>query len=263
MSVESFTPNPFVANPTAPRPGGPDLRGENADVVTSSAEYAWRFAGPVGRWFLEVQEQTTLTLLSHLAPGASVLEIGGGHAQLTPSLIRAGYAVTVVGSEPACAARLAAWLDRGACRFQVADLGRLPLAERAFDAVLCFRMLPHSIDWARLVGELCRVARRTVVADYPTRRSLNVIADRLLPLKRWIEEDTRPFLVFDPDAVHAAFARHGFEVRGERPQFVLPMALHRWLGSARVGRAAEACCRMLGLTRWFGSPVILRADRRD
>jgi hypothetical protein len=33
---------------------------ENADVVTSSAEYARRFSGPVGSWFLELQARITL-----------------------------------------------------------------------------------------------------------------------------------------------------------------------------------------------------------
>ena len=48
---------------------------EDADVVTSSAAYARRFAGPVGSWFLEVQARITLELL-RAWPRASVLDVG-------------------------------------------------------------------------------------------------------------------------------------------------------------------------------------------
>ena len=50
---------------------------EEADVTTSSADYARRFAGGVGAWFLEVQAKATLDLLAPW-PGASVLDVGAG-----------------------------------------------------------------------------------------------------------------------------------------------------------------------------------------
>jgi hypothetical protein len=40
------------------------------------------------------------------------------------------------------------------------------------------------------------------------------------------------------------------------------MALHRALSSAVLGRGLEGAAAALGLTRSFGSPVILRAERR-
>jgi hypothetical protein len=39
------------------------------------------------------------------------------------------------------------------------------------------------------------------------------------------------------------------------------MVLHRWFGSAALGRLMELPGQILGLTRWLGSPVIVRADR--
>jgi len=51
-------------------------------------------------------------------------------------------------------------------------------------------------------------------------------------------------------------------VRAEDAQFLVPMVLHRLANSALLSRAIEVPGRMLGLTRWFGSPVIARADRR-
>ena len=63
---------------------------ERADVETSSEGYARRFAGPVGRYFLKVQEEITLRLLAPW-PRARVLDVGGGHAQLAPPLVAQGH----------------------------------------------------------------------------------------------------------------------------------------------------------------------------
>jgi SAM-dependent methyltransferase len=236
---------------------------ENADVESSSELYARRFSGAVGRWFLELQARLTLECLSGLPPGATVLDVGGGHAQLAPPLVEAGYRVTVVGSDASCGERLAALTSAGRCRFEVADLLALPYAGRAFDAVLCYRMLAHSIDWKRLVAELCRVARHRVVVDYPARRSVNVASEALFRIKNAIERgSTRPFALYGRGEVARAFASAGFRVSLERPQFLLPMAFYRLAGSAGLARTAEGLARATGLTGLLGSPVIARADRR-
>ena len=241
-------------------PGHDGLR-EDADIATSSEDYARRFAGDVGRWFLETQTRLVLELLRSLPKGAAVLDVGGGHAQIAPALIEAGYAVTVAGSDPSCAARLSPWISRGACRFDVADLLALPYPSGAFDAVVCLRLLPHSVSWRTLVGELCRVAGRSVLLDYPSSRSANVLADRLFSLKQGIEHNTRPFMLFTPREIQSVFEQHRFVVAAERPQFLVPMALHRLGGSAALSRAVEVPGRLLGLTRWLGSPILVRADR--
>lgn len=241
------------------RPPG-ELR-EDADIATSSDDYAGRFTGDVGRWFLEIQTRLTLGMLRDLPAGASVLDVGGGHAQIAPPLIEAGYKITVVGSDGICAARLAPWIANGACQFEVADLRALPYPPQSFEAVVCLRLLPHSVAWRELIGELCRVARRTVVLDYPSSRSVNILSERLFALKKGIEVNTRPFMLFSPRQIRAAFTDHGFAVAAERPQFLLPMALHRWGNRAGLSRAAEVPGRVLGLTRWLGSPILVRADR--
>ena len=66
---------------------------EDADVETSSDDYARRFAGAVGAFFLEIQARTTLDLLQPW-PGSRVLDVGGGHGQVTGPLIEAGHPVT-------------------------------------------------------------------------------------------------------------------------------------------------------------------------
>jgi SAM-dependent methyltransferase len=244
---------------TAARDAAAALAGP--DVETSSDAYARRFAGPVGAYFLERQAEVTLALLAPW-PRARVLDVGGGHGQLVGPLAEAGYEVTVLGSDPSCRRRVACWVDAGRARFTAGDLTRLPSADGAFDVALAFRLLPHVDDWQALVAELCRIARRGVVVDYPTRRSVNAVAEPLFGLKKGVEGDTRPFRVFDDGAVADAFSAAGFLVTARRPEFVLPMALHRAVGKAPLSRATEGALAALGLRRLLGSPVVLRAERR-
>jgi 2-polyprenyl-3-methyl-5-hydroxy-6-metoxy-1,4-benzoquinol methylase len=237
---------------------------QQPDVEASSEPYARRFAGSVGAWFLAVQARATLDLLAGLPPRLRILDVGGGHAQLVPVLVDAGHHVTVLGSTPECGARLLPWTQDGRCRFETGDIQQLPYVDRTFDVALSFRTIAHLLEPERLMGELCRVAARSVIVDYPSTRSANVVAQQFFALKLRVERDTtRRFAVLSPERVREGFARAGFAVAGERAQYALPMALHRMLGSARLSRALEAPPRLLGLTRRVGSPVIVRADRVD
>jgi SAM-dependent methyltransferase len=233
----------------------------DADVETSSAAYARRFEGRIGEWFLEVQARTTLELLRP-RPGASVLDVGGGHAQLTAPLVAAGCDVTVYGSAESCGERVQDWVRTGRARFRSGPLLQAPWPDASFDAVLAFRLLPHVGRWRELVAELCRLARHAVIVDYPTSRSANAISGALFGLKKGIERDTRPFRVFRDAEVEEAFAAAGFARTARRTQFLFPMALHRGLRLAPLSRGLEAVGRVAGLTRAWGSPVILRAERR-
>jgi len=191
-----------------------------------------------------------------------VLDVGGGHGQVTGPLVEAGYAVSVLGSDPACEARVREWTSSGRARFLAADLLAPGLPERSFDVVLSLRLLPHVRHVHDLVATLARLAKTAVVVDYPTSRSVNALSGALFGLKRGVEGDTRPFTVFADREIEDAFAAHGFRPSARRPQFALPMALYRALGSAGVARACEGASRALGLTRAYGSPVVMRLERR-
>ncbi len=234
---------------------------EDADIVTSSDAYAKRFAGAVGSYFLDVQSKATLELLRPW-PGASVVDIGGGHGQVTGTMVDAGYDVTVVGSDPRCEARVRDWTASGRARFALGDLLRVPFPDRSFDVALSYRLLPHVRRWRDLVGELGRLARVAVIVDYPTARSVNALAGSLFDLKKGIEGDTRPFTVFKDGAIEDAFDEAGFSPTGRRAQFLFPMALYRAARSAGLARVLEGAGGALGLRRAFGSPVILRLERR-
>jgi SAM-dependent methyltransferase len=234
---------------------------EDADVETSSERYALRFAGAVGRWFLQRQASLTLELLRPW-PGARVLDVGGGHGQLTRPLLEAGHPVTVYASSAAaCGGEVRALAEAGRVELQCGDLRHAPWDDRAFDAVLSFRLLPHARDWPALARELGRLAARVVLVDYPTVRSVNAVSGLLFGAKRRVEGDTRPFTVFRDREVVEEFAAGGFRPTARRPQFFFPMVLHRALRSAALARGLEAAAETARLTRALGSPVLLRLER--
>ncbi len=233
---------------------------ETADIETASDDYARRFAGPVGAYFLQTQLETVLELLPDLKPGASVLDVGGGHAQLAVPLAEKGCKVTVTGSDDSCRNRLARQLPDGAYVYQTCDMLQLPFADRSFDFVIAFRLVPHVDRWPQLLAELARVAVRAVIVDYPDIRSVNILNFIFFRLKKKLEGNTRTFGLFSRDQIVQEFARHGMTQSQLRPEFFLPMVLHRKLGSADLSRFLEQCCRACGLTRLLGSPIVVRAD---
>ncbi|HEX6739174.1 MAG TPA: methyltransferase domain-containing protein [Vicinamibacteria bacterium] len=234
---------------------------EDADRETASPDYARRFAGPVGAWFLEVQARTVVELLAPW-PRARVLDVGGGHGQLAQALLAEGHAVTVYGSAPdALSAEVAELARAGRLEFTCGDLLHAPFPDRGFDAVLAFRLLPHLRRMGELAAELARLARAAVIVDYPTRRSVNAVSGALFGLKKSVEGNTRPFTVFRDAEVRGAFAAAGLRPTARRPQFFAPMAVHRALGRAGISRGLEGAARALGLTRALGSPVVLRLER--
>lgn len=247
-------------------PPAVDLPLETADVETSTEDYARRFSGAVGRYFLKTQESIALRLLGRW-PQARVLDVGGGHAQLAPQIVARGHALTVAGSHAVCRERLDRQLPAGSFEFRACDLLDLPFPDRSFDVVLAFRLLAHVPRWQELVAELARVADRAVIVDFSDTRSFNALYGPLFDWKKRIEGNTRTFITFRPGEVAAALARHGFGRPVEVRQFFVPMVVHRALGkvlgTAAPSRALEAVSSGLGLTRALGSPVILRVEREE
>jgi 2-polyprenyl-3-methyl-5-hydroxy-6-metoxy-1,4-benzoquinol methylase len=233
----------------------------DADVETASDDYARRFTGAVGTWFLDVQARVVREMLAPW-PKASVLDVGGGHAQLTGPLVEAGHEVTVHGTAEQCAHRVRPWLDTGRARFAVGPLEALPWPDQAFDVVIAFRLLPHVDEWRKLIGELARVSRRAVVFDYPTTRSVNVVSEAFFRAKKRVEGNTRPFRVFSEREIDEAVAAVGLETTARRGQFAVPMAFHRALKIAPVSRLIEGLASLTGLAAMIGSPVVRRLERR-
>jgi len=238
---------------------------ETPDIATSSEEYAKRFSGKIGEWFLKVQAEAALKMLSDY-PGATVLDVGGGHGQLVEPLSKQGYKVTVLGSNKACREKIQRLIDNNLCEFKVGDLLNTPFENKSFDITITFRQMAHVRDWKRFISELTRIARKAVILDYPSLRSLNYI-NHIFPLsfkvKKGLEADTRPFTLFRESELMMTFNKNNFIYGEKYPQFFLPMFFHRKLGSPAISIPMEKIFRMFGITGIFGSPVILKMVRKD
>jgi SAM-dependent methyltransferase len=234
---------------------------ETGDIETSSDDYALRFSGEIGSWFLKVQEKGTLQMLARYK-AARVLDVGGGHGQLTDALIRNGYQVTVFGSSDVCKAQIQKFIDGSRCAFKAGNILDLPYPEQSFDVVISYRLLPHVIQWKRFLFELTRVARRVVVVDYPAVRSINCIAPLLFPYKKRLEGNTRPFACFKESDLLDVFQSFGFLLADRYPEFFLPMVLHRMLKLPALSSGMERVFRLLGATHFLGSPVVLKLVRK-
>jgi 2-polyprenyl-3-methyl-5-hydroxy-6-metoxy-1,4-benzoquinol methylase len=234
---------------------------ETPDIETSSDDYAARFSGNVGSWFLKVQEEATLRMLAPF-PGAKILDVGGGHGQLTDALVRNGYEVTVLGSSDDCKVRIQKFIEEKSCAFKVGNILDLPYQNQTFDVVVSYRILPHVVQWRHFASELTRVAQEAVIVDYPTLRSMNYIAPLLFQFKKHLEGNTRPFTVFKESEIIETFKSYNFTAAVRFPEFCLPMALYRALKSNRFASWVEKLCRLTGFTYAFGSPVILKLVRR-
>lgn len=231
---------------------------EMPDVETSSDDYARRFQGSAGRYLLSIQADAVARALQGVPPG-NALDVGGAHGQLVEVLRALGWQVTVHGTSAECEANLRR--RHFGCTFLRGPLHALPAADRSFDLVVAVRLLPHVTHWSQLVGEMCRVSRRTVLFDYPSKGGLNALTPLLFGVKKSIEGNTRDYRSFSRHELDVELQRHSFEIERQVKQFFLPMVVHRVGRAALPLRAAEQVCRFSGLTALAGSPVILRAGR--
>jgi len=231
------------------------------DIETSSNAYARRFTGKAGGMFLSRQEALVMQALADKEL-VTILDVGGGHGQLSGPLAACGHQVTVLGSAPECAERLALDKRNTGVTFTTGPLNRLPFEDRSFDTVVSIRTIAHVEDWEHFLHELCRVASHSVVIDYPELASSNILSLVTFKLKKQIEGDTRLYSSFRSSTLRQAFAANGFRVTSINRQFLLPMALHRAGKGAAPLRAIERVGRAIGMTRFAGNPGIMRADQR-
>lgn len=235
---------------------------ETADIETSSAAYASRFSGTTGSWLLRVQLEATLAMLQSY-PQATILEVGGGHGQLTPHLLKAGHSVSVLGSDESCQAQIRPLVESGQCEFQVGDVLALPYADKSFDVVISYRFLAHVGQWQAFLSELARVAKQAVIVDYPTLRSINYITPLLFSLKKGLEGNTRPYTCYSETKLLDYAKELGLSVGDRYAQFFLPMVVHRMLKRPQLSARLESSARLLGLSHLLGSPVITKLIKQE
>jgi len=225
------------------------------DIDSSTDDYATRFSGKVGQWFLNVQEQGTLSLLKNIKE-ASILDVGGGHGQTLPALIANGYKVTILGSDQSCSKRINPYLNNQNAFFKIGSLTDIPFPDQSFDVALSYRILPHLTDWKKLIKELTRVSKNYVLVDFPTLYSFNLLSSLFFPLKKKIEKNTRTYKIFPEKEIIAEFKTNGFIPAGKYAQFLFPMALYRAINNHKISSGLETLFRTIGLTQLLGSPVL-------
>lgn len=240
----------------------------NADVAEGFD--ALRFSGEIGQLLLETQERILTDALTP-APGRTIADVGTGTGRAALALARTGASVVGIDASNemlAVAARRAREADArgdfgaaGNVRFERGDAHALPLGDRSVDGAVCLRVLMHTPDWRRCLGELCRISRSRIVFDFPATASAAALQAGARRIAHAAGMKTEPYRVMRASAVRRELARHGWRVRSEHRQFVLPIAVHKKIGSAAFTRRAEGVLAATGLLRLFGSPVTMVAER--
>jgi ubiquinone/menaquinone biosynthesis C-methylase UbiE len=234
-----------------------------ADPRMAETFDAARFSGPIGQLIAEAQEQVVSSFLAPLE-GRTILDVGTGTGRAAIALARRGAIVTGVDASAemlTAAERRAA--DTGArVTFVRGDAHELRFDAGSFDAVVCLRVLMHTPDWRQSLAELCRVAGRRVVFDYPALSSAAAIHAFTRRVAHRLGARVEAYRVFSDAAVRDALERNGFHLLDLHRQFVLPIAFHKKLGSATATSRIESRLNALGLRRLFGSPVTVVAERR-
>jgi ubiquinone/menaquinone biosynthesis C-methylase UbiE len=233
-----------------------------ADPGMAEAFDGMRFSGPIGRLVAESQERVIVDFLDPVR-GLKVLDVGTGTGR--GALVLASRGATVTGvdasAEMLAVARRRAAAAGLAVEFVQGDAHGLAYGDRSFDVVVCLRVLMHTPDWRQSLGELCRVARRRVVFDYPALMSAAAIQSAARHLANLAGGRTEAYRVFADRAVRATLAAHGFRIQRSDRQFVMPIALHKRVGSAGMTRNVESVFRKTGINWLLGSPVTVVAER--
>jgi ubiquinone/menaquinone biosynthesis C-methylase UbiE len=221
-----------------------------------------RFGGPIGELVAAAQARI-LSEFIEPADGVSVLDVGTGTGRAARLLARRGARVTALdaSSEMLAAARQRAAADGLSISFVVGDAHALDFGDRSFDVVVSLRVLMHTPRWRTCIAELCRVAGRLVVLDYPSACSVAAVESLARRGAHAARIDTEAYRVFRDGTIAEALSVSGFRVRAIHRQFVMPIALHKAIGSRRFTESLEAMLARVGLLRLFGSPVTLVAER--
>jgi len=221
-----------------------------------------RFGGPIGELIAATQARLVTNMVGRVH-GRTILDVGTGTGRAALTLARAGGRVTAVDAsdEMLQVARQRADGEPVPITFLQGDAHQLQFADRSFDVVVSLRVLMHTPDWSRCVAELCRVADQLVIVDYPSACSFAALESAWRHLQQAAGARTEAYRVFRSARIEQALRRAGFRLRDRHKQFVLPIQLHRMIGSRRLTERSEAWLERAGLLRLAGSPVTVCAER--
>jgi ubiquinone/menaquinone biosynthesis C-methylase UbiE len=234
-----------------------------ADPAMARTFDSRRFSGPIGEMIAHSQARVLANMVGRIKD-REVLDVGTGTGRAALILALGGARVTAVDASEemlAIARQRAAEQMITAIKFQRGDAHALDFADRSFDAVVSLRLLMHAPQWKRCIAELCRVAERLVIVDYPSATSVALFESLARRVMHSAGIKTEPYRVFTGGAIDDAFDRNGFRIRSVHRQFVLPIAFHKAIGSRRFTTSTERLLDHARLLKHFGSPVTLVAER--
>jgi ubiquinone/menaquinone biosynthesis C-methylase UbiE len=219
-----------------------------------------RFSGPIGTLIAEAQADVLFDFLGDVR-GQAVLDVGTGTGRAALAMASRGATVRGIDASAEMLAVARRRADQAGLdiEFTTGDAHALALPDRSVDAAVSLRVLMHTPGWDRCIAELCRVARQRVVVDYPAAASVAVL--QALARKVGLARHREAYRVFAAGTIRRAFAEQGFRVTRVHRQFVLPIAVHKAIGSRGFTRASEGLLRAIGLLWLFGSPVTVLAER--
>ncbi|HEX7139473.1 MAG TPA: methyltransferase domain-containing protein, partial [Vicinamibacterales bacterium] len=211
-----------------------------ADPATARTFDDRRFGGPIGDLIAAEQARVLANFIGPFQQ-REVLDVGTGTGRAALLLARGGARVTGVDASEAMldVARARAAADGVNVRFQRGDAHALDFPGRSFEVVVCLRVLMHTPRWRECVSELCRVAERLVIVDYPSAVSFALFESAARRMTHGLGARTEPYRVFTDGTITDAFERSGFRIRSMHRQFVLPIALHKAIGSRRLTTGVE------------------------
>jgi ubiquinone/menaquinone biosynthesis C-methylase UbiE len=232
------------------------------DPVNARRFDAARFGGPIGAILADTQARIVADFIGKVH-GRRILDVGTGTGRAAIFLAAAGAIVTGIDASEDMldVARERAAAQNVAVAFQPGDAHALQFSDRSFDVVLSLRVLMHTPDWRQVIFEMCRVANETVIFDYPSRWSFAALQSVARRVVSRFGMKTEAYRVFSSAQIRRALAKNGFTIRATHRQFVLPIAVHKAVGSRAFTLAVERLLENVGLLRLLGSPVTIVADR--
>lgn len=221
-----------------------------------------RFGGPIGELVASRQAEVLLSFVGPIG-GRRVLDVGTGTGRAALLLASRDAIVTGVDTSEQMleVARQRAAAEGRQVTFAKGDAHTLQFPDRVFDTAVSLRVIMHTPEWRRCLAELCRVADRLVVVDYPAMASVAVFQSVGRRVLHALGVATEPYRVFSHRAIARELTSAGFRIRAVDRLFVLPIAVHKALGSRAVTERLERALARIGLLRIFGSPVTIVAER--
>src|SRR5262245_21195873 len=221
-----------------------------------------RFGGPIGELVASTQARVLANMIGRIKD-RTILDVGTGTGRAALMLALGGARVTAVDASEQMleVARRRAEESGVRVNFQRGDAHALTFGDRTFDVAVCLRVLMNAPEWQQGMSELCRVAERLVIFDYPAAMSAAMLQSLTRRAVHAVGFRTEPYRVFTHRAITRELARSNYRVRSVHRQFAMPIQFHRAIGSRRFTELSEEILDRAGLLRMFGSPVTVCAER--